>query len=128
MPCIIHWAHKKAGAKHQFVLPFQITFPAAIKVRFFSSDESTPSEETQEDQIEQTPSKSFEEIELEDFTGTENPFVEELEPVEESKPDSEEYDQRTEQLFSIGQVLMAIVGSFAHGANDIANAIGPFAV
>ena len=38
------------------------------------------------------------------------------------------YDPRTEQLFSMGQVLMAIVGSFAHGANDIANAIGPFAV
>merc|ERR1712098_194226 len=40
----------------------------------------------------------------------------------------EEFDGRTEELFSMGQVLMAIVGSFAHGANDIANAIGPFAV
>jgi phosphate/sulfate permease len=43
-------------------------------------------------------------------------------------PSSVPFEARTEELFSIGQVLMAIVGSFAHGANDVANAIGPFAV
>src|SRR3990167_5219650 len=47
---------------------------------------------------------------------------------EKKEKTSEVFDSRTEQLFSAGQVLMAIVGSFAHGANDIANAIGPYAV
>jgi phosphate/sulfate permease len=36
----------------------------------------------------------------------------------------EVFDLRTEQVFAILQVLTAIFGSFAHGANDIANSIG----
>ncbi|ROT34445.1 phosphate transporter [Sodiomyces alkalinus F11] len=37
------------------------------------------------------------------------------------------YDNRAEYLYSFLQVLTASVASFTHGANDVANAIGPFA-
>jgi sodium-dependent phosphate transporter len=37
------------------------------------------------------------------------------------------YDQEVEQLFTFVQVFTASMNSFAHGANDIANAIAPVA-
>eukprot|EP00756_Hemistasia_phaeocysticola_P042268 Hpha_TRINITY_DN16960_c1_g1::TRINITY_DN16960_c1_g1_i9::g.53352::m.53352/K14640/SLC20A, PIT; solute carrier family 20 (sodium-dependent phosphate transporter) len=40
---------------------------------------------------------------------------------------AEKFDERTEGLVSYLQVISACFDSFAHGANDTANAIGPFA-
>jgi len=37
------------------------------------------------------------------------------------------HDARTEELFKFVQVFTAIVAAFSHGANDVANAMGPFA-
>lgn len=38
-----------------------------------------------------------------------------------------QYDNETEHLYSFLQVLTACTNSFAHGSNDLANAVGPFA-
>ncbi|KAJ8602151.1 hypothetical protein CTAYLR_003501 [Chrysophaeum taylorii] len=38
-----------------------------------------------------------------------------------------EFDPKTEAFFKYVQVFTAIVDSFSHGANDVANAMGPFA-
>ena len=40
---------------------------------------------------------------------------------------AEKFDPRTEEVFKYLQVFTAICDSFSHGANDVANAIGPFA-
>lgn len=37
------------------------------------------------------------------------------------------HDTDTEEMFKFVQVFSAIIGSLSHGANDIANAMGPFA-
>ena len=37
------------------------------------------------------------------------------------------HDPKVEHFFSYVQVFTAIVDSFSHGANDVANAMGPFA-
>lgn len=41
---------------------------------------------------------------------------------------AEKFNVNTEELFKYLQVFTAICCSFSHGANDVANAIGPFAV
>ncbi|KDQ29751.1 PHO4 superfamily [Pleurotus ostreatus PC15] len=37
-----------------------------------------------------------------------------------------QYDNKTEHLYSFIQVMTACTASFAHGANDLGNAVGPF--
>ncbi|CAN0501503.1 unnamed protein product, partial [Discosporangium mesarthrocarpum] len=39
---------------------------------------------------------------------------------------AEKFDPRTEEVFKYVQVFTAICDSFSHGANDVANAMGPF--
>lgn len=39
---------------------------------------------------------------------------------------ADQYDNDTEHLYTYLQVLTACVNSFAHGANDVSNAVGPF--
>lgn len=39
---------------------------------------------------------------------------------------AEKFDRATEMYFEYIQIFTAIVDSFAHGANDVANAMGPF--
>ncbi|KAI9141085.1 phosphate transporter [Paraphysoderma sedebokerense] len=48
--------------------------------------------------------------------------AEDLKEVHDAAP---RYDSRTEQLYSFLQVFTAMCASFAHGSNDVANAVGP---
>ena len=47
--------------------------------------------------------------------------------VEELHAHAAHYDNKAEYMYSFLQVMTAATASFTHGANDIANAIGPYA-
>ncbi len=51
----------------------------------------------------------------------------ELERVIEIHSNAEKFDEKTEEVFKYLQIFTAVCDSFSHGANDVANAIGPFA-
>ena len=40
---------------------------------------------------------------------------------------AEKFDKKTEEVFKFLQIFTAICDAFSHGANDVANSIGPFA-
>lgn len=54
-------------------------------------------------------------------------IVEQDQRVNEIHETSEKFDHDTEEVFKYLQVFTAMCDSFAHGANDVANSIGPFA-
>mgnify|MGYP001426291656 FL=1 len=49
------------------------------------------------------------------------------ERVQNIHDNSEKFDEKTEESFKYLQIFTAICDSFSHGANDVANAIGPYA-
>lgn len=51
----------------------------------------------------------------------------ESEYVSEIHGNAERFDPRVEEVFKYVQVVTAICDAFSHGANDVANAMGPFA-
>ena len=51
----------------------------------------------------------------------------ELERVINLHKNAEKFDPKTEEVFKYLQIFTAVCDAFSHGANDVANAIGPFA-
>ena len=47
--------------------------------------------------------------------------------VAQMHQNAESFDDRTEKLFTYLQIITAVFNSFAHGANDVANSVGPLA-
>jgi len=47
--------------------------------------------------------------------------------VKQIHDNSEVFDKKTEESFKYLQIFTAICDSFSHGANDVANAVGPYA-
>ena len=50
-----------------------------------------------------------------------------VDEVKDIHDNSEKFDEKTEESFKYLQIFTAVCDSFSHGANDVANAIGPYA-
>lgn len=50
----------------------------------------------------------------------------EMDRIVDLHNNAEKFDKKTENVFKYLQIFTAVCDSFSHGANDVANAIGPF--
>ena len=102
-----------------------ITIPLVPRIKNFvnsklqiSSDDIELSE-TKNNEIETEITQSRKELNIKND--------EDLNRIVKLHTTAEKFDPRTEEVFKYLQVFTAICDSFSHGANDVANAIGPFA-
>lgn len=80
--------------------------------------------QTQQETELSEPENSITDTQLETL---ENDIVKNDQVVTEIHENAEVFDKKTEELFKGLQVFTAAADSFSHGANDVANSIGPFA-
>ena len=112
--------------------PLEVAFPVAFGIGILSGVVTIPIVP----RLKQYVSRK-----LENITDVELPAIEvktnrhelnikndkELNRVVALHSDAEKFDPKTEEVFKYLQVFTAICDAFSHGANDVANAIGPFA-
>lgn len=100
------------------------------EVKLEEAAEKTVDIEKAEVKVETVEVKKEEVVEVKKAPPKQNIHAEledEKSKVYQMHKNAEVFDPNTEKLFTYLQILTAIFNSFAHGANDVANAIGPFA-
>ena len=107
-------------------LPLVPKLKRYVKNKFMLTNDASEKSETSSDSI----------VELADIIGetiTEKKkeynikSKKELDRVIKLHSNAEKFDNKTEEVFKYLQIFTAVCDAFSHGANDVANAIGPFA-
>jgi len=97
-----------------------ITIPLVPKLKNYVNKKFTDNNQTIEMvSIEEEIKTNKEELNIVDNK--------ELERIINLHNNAEKFDNKTEEVFKYLQIFTAICDSFSHGANDVANSIGPFA-
>lgn len=101
-----------------------ITVPMVPKIKKYVSKKFSEIEEVATDEIEM---KAIENVIIENKVDMNIKTEQELSRVVALHKTAEKFDPKTEEVFKYLQVFTAVCDAFSHGANDVANAIGPFA-
>lgn len=115
---VVSWSFGLGGISTLAMIPLTKTYQNYIinSQVIVQKQERVPSDEDIED---------IEDIELKETRIFDNDCLEN-DTVLEIHKNAEVFDASTEELFKGLQIFTAICSSFSHGANDVANAIGPF--
>ncbi|KAF9585465.1 Na+/Pi symporter [Lunasporangiospora selenospora] len=109
---------------------YHIFYIYLVAPRYKTSNEEMGKSEVSIDSDETTtgvskPLSMFQKLKNKVTHGMNIDITKNTEAVDNIHDNSIRYDKATEQLFCTLQVLTACFASFAHGSNDVANAIGP---
>lgn len=77
--------------------------------------------------VNDTPKTLYDKIINVDINTFDKVEDKDLDIINALSKNAEEFDPRTEDFFKYLQIFSASCAAFSHGANDVANAIGPFA-
>lgn len=77
--------------------------------------------------VNDTPKTLYDKIINVDINTFDKVEDKDLDIINALSKNAEEFDPRTEEFFKYLQIFSASCAAFSHGANDVANAIGPFA-
>ncbi|NDB30051.1 inorganic phosphate transporter, partial [archaeon] len=77
--------------------------------------------------VNDTPKTLYDKIINVDINTFDKVEDKDLDIINTLSKNAEEFDPRTEDFFKYLQIFSASCAAFSHGANDVANAIGPFA-
>ena len=103
-----------------------LTIPIVPKLKQFISDKFDNEENDNSNNIRYEEDVHIEMTE-QDIKKLNIKSESELTRVVDLHHDAEKFNKKTEYTFRYLQIFTAICDSFSHGANDVANAIGPFA-
>ena len=111
--------------------PLMVAIPFACGVGLITAICVIPCVPRCKKKIDNKYSRRDSDIELNNIDDRQNELniksEKELERINSLHDNAEKFDERTEDSFKYLQIFTAICDSFSHGANDVANAIGPFA-
>jgi len=96
-----------------------LTIPIVPKIKEFVRNKYENAEQDVELSNIQEVTENKDELNIKDDV--------ELDRVVRLHDEAEKFDTKTEEVFKYLQIFTAICDAFSHGANDVANAIGPFA-